>query len=48
MFEGKKQAAVEQQEPNIQNKSKEGDNVASKLQRTPEQVLDDRRRSGPH
>jgi hypothetical protein len=48
MFEGEKQAAVEQQEPNIQNKSKEGENVASKLRRTPEQVLDDRRRSGPH
>jgi hypothetical protein len=45
IFEGKKQAAAES---NIQNKSKEGENVASKLRRTPEQVVNDRRCSGSH
>jgi hypothetical protein len=45
IFEGKKHAATE---TNTQNKSKEGGNVASKLRRTPEQVVDDRRCSGSH
>jgi hypothetical protein len=45
IFEGKKQAAAE---TNTQNKSKEGGNVASKLRRTPEQVVDDRRCLGSH
>jgi hypothetical protein len=48
MFEGKKQVAAKRQEPNTQNKSKEGGSVASKLRRTPEQVVDDRSCSGPH
>jgi hypothetical protein len=45
IFEGKKQAATE---TNTQNKSKKGGNVAIKLQRTSEQVVDDRRGSGSH
>jgi hypothetical protein len=45
IFKGKKQAAAE---TNTQNKSKERGNVASKLRRTPEQVVDDRRCSGSH
>jgi hypothetical protein len=41
MFEGKKQVAAPI-ETNTQNKSKEGGNIASKIPKTPEQIVDDR------
>jgi hypothetical protein len=41
MFEGKKQVAAPI-EINTQNKSKEGGNIASKIPRTHEQIVDDR------
>jgi hypothetical protein len=47
MFEGKKQAAASA-ETNTQNKSKEGGNIASKIRRTLEQIVDDRRGLGSH
>jgi hypothetical protein len=47
MFEGKKQAATPA-ETNTQNKSKEGGDIASKIRRTPEQIMDDRRGLGSH
>jgi hypothetical protein len=47
IFEGEKQA-VALAETNTPNKLKEGGNIASKIRRTPEQIVDDRRGLGSH
>jgi hypothetical protein len=47
MFERKKQATAPA-ETNTQNKSKEGGDIASKIRRIPEQIVDDRRGLGSH